>query len=205
MIRAVLGSIRRRWYIALPGVVAAGLLAVGAWLAIPPTFERSASQFLVPPPALVSESTSPNPYLYLGGLTAAADVLVRAVGSENVDAEIRATYGDVDVQVGRDPTTAGPVILITVNAGTDAQAAEVLEMLLDRTRAELHSLQLDDVVSDSQRITVQPITIDQQGTQRQRTRLVSAAFVGGSAFVLTVVLAVGVDGLMRNRHRRDGP
>lgn len=201
MIRDVLRSLWRRWYISLPGALLAGLLAAGAWLAIPPSYERSASQFLVPPQAILPSEEATNPYMYLGGLTYAADVLVRAVGSENVRAEIARSYDDVEVEVTRDPSTAGPVILITVNAPTDEDAKDVLEILLERSRAELRDLQMEDVVSISQQITVQPISVDQQGAMKQRTRLIATVGAGGLVLGMAVVLAAAVEGLSSGRRR----
>lgn len=201
MIPDVLRSLWRKWYISLPGVLLAGVLAAGAWLAVPPSYERSASQFLVPPQVLLPGEEATNPYMYLGGLTYAADVLVRAVGSENVRAEIARSYDDVEVEVRRDPSTAGPVILIIVTAPTDEVAGDVLEILLERTRTELSDIQVEDVVSASQQITVQPISVDQHGKRQQRTRLMAAVGAAGFVSGVAVVLAVAVDGLSGGRPR----
>ena len=73
MIRAVMVSLGRRWYITLPGLLLAGLLAFGAWYVVPPSYQRSASEFLVPGTGSLPENA--NPFLYLSGLSQVADVL----------------------------------------------------------------------------------------------------------------------------------
>lgn len=201
MIRAVMESLRRRWYITVPGILLAGLLAVGTWYVVPPTYQRSASEFLVPGSGSLPENA--NPFLYLSGLSQAADVLVNAVGSDNVASEIKQSYPGAVIQVSRDPSTAGPVILVTAEARSDADAAQIVDFLLARTRTELEVLQAGDKVSTSQLITVRTLTVDREGTVRLRTRMLAAAGVLAASAILAIVLAVLVDGLTsRKRARR---
>jgi hypothetical protein len=200
MIRAVLGSLWRRWYITFPGLLIAGLLAVGAWFVVPPSYERSASEFLVPGSSPVPEIA--NPFLYLNGLTQAADVLVRAVGSNNVAREIERSYPGAGIEVLRDPSTAGPVILITVNARSDADAAQIIDILLKRTRTELEDLQAGYSVPSSDLISVKPITIDQKGIVREGTRLLATGGVLAAGAILAILVAVVVDGLASRRPRK---
>ena len=200
MIRAVRGSLWRRWYITFPGLLIAGLLAVGAWFVVPPTYERSASEFLVPGSG--SLPVKANPFLYLNGLTQAADVLVRALGSNNVASEIQRSYPGAGIQVLRDPSTAGPVILIIVNARSDADAAQIIDILLKRTQTELEDLQAGYSVQSSDLISVKPLTIDQQGTVRPRTQLLATGGVLAAGAILAILVAVVVDGLASRRPRK---
>ena len=72
-------AIRRWWLVALLGLV----LSVGgsglAYTLIGAEYQRSASQVLVPGDNAVPEGG--NPFIYLGGLEQAADVLVRAAAA----------------------------------------------------------------------------------------------------------------------------
>lgn len=202
MIGSVWAALGRRWYITVPSLVLAAVLAGVAWQLVPPTYERSASQLLVPGAGTVPARG--NPYFYLSGLAQAADVVVRAVGSENVEEEIDRSFDDVEIEVMRDPSTAGPMILIIVDAPSDADAAEVLNILVARTRSELESLQASDHVAPSDRILAQSITVDQQGTLRQRNRIVATGAVGAIVAVLGLLGAALVDGLAARRRRRTG-
>jgi hypothetical protein len=199
MIRAVLGSVWRRWYITFPALLIAGLLTVGAWFLVPLSYERSASEFLVPGSGSVPENA--NPFLYLNGLTQAADVLVRAVGSSNVVREMQRSYPGAEIQVLRDPSTAGPVILIIVNARSDADAAQIIDILLKRSQTELEDLQAGYGVKSSDLISVRSLMIDQQGTVRPRTRLLATGGVLAVGVILAILVAVVVDGLASRRPR----
>lgn len=200
MIGRVWEALWHRWYITVPSLVLAALLAGAAWLLVPPMYERTASQLLVPGAGTVPARG--NPYFYLSGLTQAADVIVRAVGSENVVHEIDRSFNGVEIEVTRDPSTAGPVILIIVDAPSDADAAAVLNLLVQRTKVVLEDLQASDNVAPSDRILVQSISIDKQGILRQRNRIVATAAVGAIVAILGLLVAALVDGLSARRRRR---
>lgn len=177
-----------RWYIIIPGILVAAALTAMTWFVVPPTYQRTATLLLVPGAGTVPDEG--NPYFYLGGLTQAADVVVRAVGSENLRRDIKSRFPGVAVQVTRDPTTAGPVILIVVEAADDESAAAVQNELVQRTSEDLRDLQKADRVPSSDRIQVRSVAIDAQGTLRNRSRMVLAAGVG--IFTLALLVAVSV-------------
>lgn len=181
-----------RWYVIIPGFLLAVALAIGAWLAVPPTYQRNATLLLVPGAATVPEDG--NPYFYLAGLTQAADVVVRAVSSENVKRDIADQYPGVGFQVTRDPTTAGPVISVVVDAPNDAAAEAVVASLVERAGDDLERLQAEDNILPSYRIQLRAVAVDDHSTMRERTRLVAAAGVGalamGAVGLLAVILAV---------------
>lgn len=190
----------RRWYIVLPGVLIAAALAFGTWSAIPPGYERSSTQLLIPGEASMPEGA--NPYLFLGGLAPAADVLVRAVGAENVVNDVTAQQSGVQIEITRDTSTAGPVIVIVVTAATDAAAEEVLGLLVDRTESVLTELQETENIAVQNRVSVLPITIDSQSILQQRTRYIASGAVGLAGLALTLIIAGLVDGYSQQRKRR---
>lgn len=183
----------RRWYILVPGFVLAAALAFGAWEVIPPKYERTATQLLLPGNRSLPDNA--NPYYYLGGLTQAADVLVRALSSDNVMNEVERQFPGAGVQVTRDPSTSGPVVYIVVSARSDEQAAQVMELMVERTATELDALQSDNRAARADKITIVPVSIDQQSTLRQREKLVSTVAVFGFICALTVLVAALVEGL----------
>lgn len=195
-----LRGLLRRWYIVVPGLILAVAVAIGAWTVVKPAYERTATQLLIPGQLSLPENA--NPFLFLGGLSNAADVLVRAVGSESVVNDILEHEQGVEVQVSRDGSTSGPVVLITVTALSDAQAASVLAAMVDRTGTELAALQDAERIPSGNRITVMPITIDDTSTLQQRDRLVAAVGAGILVAAVAIVLASLVDGLARQKRRR---
>lgn len=188
----------RRWYILLAGMLLAVGAAAGVWLQVSPGFERTASLVLLPGRASLPEPGH-NPYLYIGGLTQAADVVVRAVGSKNTLHEITEDFPGTAVEVTRDPTTAGPLIRIAVTAPSDDEAAAVLALLVERTGTELELLQNAELIPDNDRISIVPVTIDAQSEPKNRTRLILSAGAGIAVVGLTLVLAAMLEGLSRRR------
>jgi hypothetical protein len=190
----------RRWYIVIPGILLAAALAAGAWSVIPPGYERSSTQLLIPGAASMPEGA--NPYLFLGGLTPAADVLVRAVGSENEKNDVIEEYPGVEIKVTRDVSTAGPVVLIAVTAASDADAEEVLGVVVNRTETLLDQLQETEKIAETNRVTLLPVTVDSQSLLDQRNRFLAVAGVGLAGTALTLIVASLVEGLSVRRKRR---
>lgn len=199
-IAETLRSLLRRWYIVVPGLLAAAALVVGMWHVQKPEYQRSATQMLLPGTASVPDGG--NPYIYIGGLTQAADVVVRALGSRNVIEDVVGDRPNVEVEVSRDPSASGPLILVSVTAGSDADAEAVLARLVTRTTRVLGDLQDQEDISAASRIKIIPVAIDETSVLMQRDRLIAAAGAGLGAVALTLVLAVGVDGLVVARARR---
>ncbi|RLK47944.1 hypothetical protein C7474_2543 [Microbacterium telephonicum] len=195
-----LRGLRRRWYIVVPGIVLAIAIAGAAWVSIGPAYERSARQLLIPGETSVPEGG--NPYLYIGGLSQAADVVVLAVGSANTLADVAERYPGTDVQVTRDTSTASPVIVVTATGPSDAAVGAVVGWLVDDTAAVLDRLQDEQGIAADNRISVNTITVDDHSTVQQKNRLTMTALVGAGVVVVTIIAASLIDGLLISRARR---
>lgn len=196
----ILRGLLRRWYVVVPGVLLSAALALTAWTSIGPSYERTARQLLLPGTTSIPEGG--NPYLYIGGLSQAADVVVLALGSNNVLDEIAQEHPDVEVEVTRDTSTSSPVIVITVTGPSDAEAEAVLDVLVDRTAVVLTDLQDQEQIAADNRITVNTVTVDGQSVVQQKDRMITAAGVAVGGVVVSIVLAALVDGLVVSRRRR---
>lgn len=190
----------RRWYILLPGTLIAAVLALSVWSIVPPGYERSSTQLLIP--GAQSIPAGANPYLFLGGLTPAADVVVRAVGSENLLNEVDETHPGVKIELTRDMSTAGPIILTVVTANSNAAAEEVLGFLGERTTQVLNEIQETEGIAAENRMTVLPVTIDNQSVLKERNRFLAAGAAGLLVLTLTLLVSGLVDGLNLRRKRR---
>ncbi len=195
-----LRGILRRWYIVVPGILLAVSGAVGAYTVIQPGYERTATQLLMPGEGTVPPGVT-NPYLYLGGLTQASDIVVRVMQSEDVAGKVVADYPGTEVVVQRDPTVSGPVIQIIVTAQTDEAAAGALAVLVEQSGVVLERLQDDQSVTRDDRMSISTLTHDMSSTLQQKTRLIMSAGVGAGLVALTLVVASLVDGLSRRPHR----
>ena len=197
-----LRGLLRRWYIVVPGIVLAVAAAIGAFATVEPGYERTATQLLLPGEGTVPKGTT-NPYLFLGGLTQAADIVVRVMQSDEVLGPVVSEYPGTEVQVQRDPMVSGPVIQIVVTAKSDAAAEGSLAALVDQTAVVLAQLQTAQNVDTDDMMTVSTLTMDTTSSLQQKTRLVISAGVGLAVVVLTLLLASLIDGLSR-RTRRSG-
>jgi hypothetical protein len=200
----ILHSIRRRWYLLIVGLIATVAVGAFAYRDAEPTYQRSASELLVPAEQTVPEGG--NPFLYLGGLAQASDVLVRALGASDLQAPIQSEFPGTSVIVERDVSTSGPIIIITVEGKNDADVGEVFERMLSATPDTLNALQAQADVPRESQITILPITIDPGSTTNDKGRLQIAALVIAGGLVGTILLIALVDGLILalGRRRRRG-
>lgn len=196
-----LRSLIRRWYIVVAGMVLAATAAYGAWTHVSPAYERSSSQLLLPGKGLMPTNAS-NPYLYIGSLTQAADVVVRVVGTNDTVTKIMEQNPGTQIVVQRDPTDSGPVILITVTATSDRVAAETLRTMVAQTSIQLAKLQDSEGIVGHDRISVETLTLDQKPTLQQKKRLVMTGGAAIGILVFSMVVASLFDGLLRARSRR---
>jgi hypothetical protein len=211
-IAETLRGLLRRWYVVIPGLLLAAVAAGYCWLNVPPTYQRSASQLLLPAEATLPEveikddegeieTLAPNPFLYLGGLNTAADVLVSAVRGAPAVAEAALQHEGAEIEVGRDPMSSGPMLLITVTAPSDAAAAELIDTMLIQTEAVLEQLQTAQRVPETSRVLIAPIAVDTESVLGTKERMLTAAGAGAGLALLTLVLGAAVDGLVRRRRR----
>ena len=196
-----LRGLLRRWYIVAADCVITAAIALGAWFAIPTGYERTATQLLIPGATSMPEGA--NPYLFLGGLSPAADVLVRAIGSQEVLDDVVNQHPGVRIEISRDTTTPGPIIVITVTAGSDAAAKEVLGLLIDRTATVLNDFQQAENIPVRNRVSVIPVSVDTQSVPQLRSRLLGTAAAGIVGLVLTLLIAGIVDGASQRKRQRE--
>lgn len=196
-------SLRRRWYLVLAGlVVTAGLTAVVS-SSVPPIYQMQASVVLVPGKSVIVEGG--NPFLYLSGLVQARDVLVRTLGSTEVQAPIASRYPGATVAVQADATTSGPMVVISAEAQRPQAARGALHAMLTALPTQLVRLQDEVGAPTTARIKPLTLTVDNEATAvtKGRTRAVLAVVAVG--IVATVLLTGLADGLLLARSLRRRP
>src|SRR5215218_5986643 len=119
--RDVLAGLRRRWVVVLCGILATAALCGIVVSRVAPALEMSSSVVLVPGRATIVEGG--NPFLYLGGLSQARDVLVRVLAADEMHEWAAGKGGDV--VFAADVTTSSPVMTITVTGSTAAGARAI--------------------------------------------------------------------------------
>src|SRR5882757_7286153 len=114
----------RHWYLTIAGVILTlGLCALAASY-VPAKHQAKADVLLLP--AAKSVGTGGNPYLELGGLDQAADVLAKAMSDSSTADSLAGAGFTGTYTVERDPTTSSPMVLVT---GTDKSAASAMTMM----------------------------------------------------------------------------
>lgn len=193
-------TLARRWYLTVLGI----LLTVGVciWVAaiVPPTYEARANVLLLPPESSVS--TGGNPYLQLGGLTQVVDVLAKALSSQAMTDQVGQQHPSATFIAESDFTTSGPILVLTADDRTAAATRAVLGELNKAVPSSLEKLQSGLGIARRAQITSMVLTIDDEPTPIQKTRirvLVASAAIG----LIGTALLVGLtDGMIRRRRLR---
>ena len=180
---------RRRWYVVLLGLMMTMGLVLLALRLVPATYESTADVLLLPAKTTVGPGN--NPYLALDGLQTIADVVSRAMVDETSVRSVEAAGGSDRFEVSADPTTNGPVILISVDEESGAAAENTLGLVLDRLPTTLQSIQQDAGVPQAFRITSLEITENAPvEVRKSQLRAALVALAGGIALTLLVVSIV---------------
>lgn len=186
-LRDLYASLKRRWYLAVLGALLTASLAFVVYFQAPVKYEATGSVALVPPATAVISGD--NPFLYMGGLEQALGILTAKLNSDEVQRDIVGKYDAVTYSTIRDPSTNGPIVLVTVTGATAGEALGVLTDVLAAVPQNLNSLQDSLNVSENSKITSMPLSSDEEAkidsSTRTRTVLTLAAVGGAGTLLLT--------------------
>lgn len=199
-LRTVLASLGRRWYLVVAGILITGLLCMAVQISAPEKYKSQASLVLMPSSQSIGDAG--NPYLYLGGLSEALDILIRKITSQPVMERLLANFGSASYTAEPDRGTSGAILVITATADNPEETMAVLKAVMDETPRSLNEMQESLNVAVPARITTMGLLIDRKAVPevKARTQLVFVAGAGGLA--LTLALSVLVDGVLMTRTRR---
>jgi hypothetical protein len=194
-------ALLRRWYpIALGLVITAALCAL-AYVEVPPRQEMSSSVLLMPPQTAYDKDKGGNPYLVLGGMEAAVDVVAREMSGETLEQQAKAMGAD-SFTLERDSTTPAPILLIKV-AGKSPEGAQAgLTLLTEEVPKALTRLQDAVHVPQNALISSTVVAASVQPTVVRSSQLRALMMAGAGGLMLTLLLMVGVDNVLRSRRRR---
>jgi hypothetical protein len=195
-------SLLRRWYLVLFGLLLTAGLAWAAFQTIPVTYESRASMVLLPPK--ISTEPDGNPYLYLGGLGQALDVLTRSLDADAERERLEDAHPEATYEAIADTTTSGPIMLITSTASTPAGARNLTAAVLEAVPTVLSDLQTDLGVPVDSRITVMTLSVDTAATVDAKLRTQALGALIAAGVTLTILLTGLLDGLLRSRRSRPG-
>lgn len=190
----------QRWYLTLIGLLITVTLCGLAALAVPVKYQAKAQILVLPPHTSVG--TGGNPYLALGGLQAASDVLARAMSDGKTFQLLRSEGITGTYTVARDLTTSGPILLVAAADSTPEGALSTLNGILAQAAPRLAALQDDLNVPQSTRLTSDVFTQDTAASTQRKSqiRAVLVGFAGG--LFVTIMLVSAADSVLIRRRRR---
>jgi hypothetical protein len=185
----------RRWYILIGGLLLTAGIALGTALAVPAAYEAQATVLLVP--GRDSIPASGNPFLYLGDLGQARDVVVRTLDAEATRAMVQGDQPGADYSVAGDPNSSAPLISMVALGDTPLGVQQTREAMLNTLPKVVSEIQERAATPENARFTSLIISADSPVTanRKAQVRLIVAAVVLGT--LVTLFATVGVDVLLR--------
>lgn len=190
----------RRWYLVLFGLAVTGAMCAAANYLVPPSYDARGSMVLMPPTANVGEDG--NPYLLLGGMSEALDVLVRQANSPSVRDRVLDDFGSATYTVEADRTTSGSIVVVQSTADTEAESLELLEEAMQTLPATLDHMQDELAVSQEQRIDMMSVVVDTEATLNIKQTLQVVGVAGLIGLSGTFMVTALLDGLLLQRRER---
>lgn len=203
--RDLIASLARRWYLVVAGLVATVGLSLLTLALVPVSYEASSSLVLLPPKSSVGAHG--NPYLYLGGLSQALEVLSVRLGSESVRRNIEIGRPGSTYVAKPDDTTSGPILVVTGTGPTPGSATTMVAAVVKTVPTSLETLQDELSVPRPSRISAMTLSVDSTAVLDDKNRSRLTLLVAAAGVVGTCLLTGLFDGLLLSRRsgRRKRP
>lgn len=193
--------LRRRWLLVLIGFLMTVGLSGAAYMFFKPTYEVMGTVLLLPP-ASAAVNGSVNPYLQLGGLRQAVDLVGVALSDQSTQLELRAISKDVEFTVQADVRTSSPLLVIDVKDSSPETAVRIRDLLVARVPLRLEEMQQALGVSPKDRVTTSVLTLDVEAVEVGKNRLRAAVVAAAGGLVMTLGAATLWDARRLRRPRR---
>jgi len=209
-LRDLIAALLRRWRFVVVGVLLTAIIGAGLAFLIPASYVAKTSMVLLPPVSVVGAGG--NPFLFLGGLGQALDVLTENLGSDTVRERIEEAHPGAKFAVSADTSTTGPILIIESNAASADEALAVTQEVADQAPVSLASLQSKLSVPERSRITMAEVAVDAEPEVDQKNRIQSIVAVAIVGLFATLLLAGYRDNRIASRRSQstsaatpDGP
>lgn len=196
-------ALRRRWYVAMVGLIVTAGLAWVAYDKVPPSYTSTAEVLLLPPPTSVRDGG--NPYLNLGGLDAAGDILSKAMSDDTTSQELKAAGAAGKFRVALDSAAAAPMVLVTAEAPSATTSLMTLGLVLDRMPATLADVQIRAKVPPNALITSTILTRTGDPVQSLKPVARAVGVAVGAGLVLSLLATGLIDAFLIRRRAAVNP
>jgi hypothetical protein len=202
-LRMVGWALIRRWYAALGGLIVVGAVCALAYVSVPADYKASGSLVLLP--SAQSVGSGGNPYLFLGGLGQAMDVLTRRMAAAETVEKFSAQYQKMSYTALPDVTSGSSILVVAVKARSAATAEQALAAILADVPTELTTMQDSLHVPATSRISSMPVAEPSPPVRDTKGQIQAVGAVGAAGTVLVVLFTALLDGLLlRQKRRREG-
>lgn len=196
-LREMLQGLLRRWYIFLGLLLFVMISAYMAYQAVPNSYSAKASMVLMPPQSSVGANG--NPYLLLGGMSQALDLLSAKLTAAETQVPIAAANPNISFDILPDRTNSAPVLLATVRGENQTEVMEALDDVQAAIPRTLTALQDSQAVPASSRIGLMALVRDTKPASDTKSKTVSVLFTAGGGAMLAVLLTGLIDGRLLAR------
>lgn len=199
-LRDLMRSLVRRWYLVFTGLVLTGVAAVCLFNTLPVSYHSGASMLLLPPQTATGKDG--NPFLQLGGLNQAVDVLTRTLTSDQERKPLLKENPGATFTIAADGTTSGPIFIATSTASTGAESTKMMNDVVAAVPVALATIQSGLSVKPLSQINMVVISQDQKPMLDSKTRIQALAGIIAVGIALTIIITGLIDGLLGSRRRR---
>ncbi|MFF1879648.1 hypothetical protein [Leifsonia sp. NPDC058230] len=196
----------RRWYVLVAGLILTGGLVMAVLRIIPLTYDVQSSVLLLPPRQTASANgpvtDGGNPFLNLGGLDVVAGVLSKSLMDSASVESIVPKGSHAEYTVEPDPSVSGSVLAVTASDRTPAGAFSTLDSVLALTTTRLKALQDEVNATGGSQVRLMVITDNTVAEPNTSALVRTLIVVVAAGLVITALLAISVDALLRRRKTR---
>lgn len=177
-IRTILRSTGRRWYFVIIGFGHDVGSVFSGPTKHPEKFKAQASTVIMP--SAHSVGVDGNPYLNLGGMGEALDILTRRLSAEDIRGKIADEFANASYTAETDRGTSGAILLITATSPNPDESLGTMRAVMDQAPLVLENMQGALNVPEESRISTMTLLVDSQATpeSKARTRVLLVAAAG---------------------------
>ncbi|MFJ4265385.1 hypothetical protein ACIPY1_02390 [Paenarthrobacter nicotinovorans] len=153
-------------------------------------------------PSAHSVGQDGNPYLNLGGMGEALDILTRRLSSEEVRKQIATDFPNATYTAETDKGTSGAILLITATSPDPNDSLGTTQAVMKAAPTLLGQMQEALNVPETSRISTMTLLVDSKATPetKARTQILLISAAGGVG--LTLIMVVLIDSLLKTRATR---
>ncbi|WP_255769401.1 hypothetical protein [Pseudarthrobacter sulfonivorans] len=143
-----------------------------------------------------------NPFLFLGGMNQALDILSVEMSGPDTAGPILSAHQGVSYVAEPDRSSSGSVIRLAVEGDNPDRVTAALRDVVALVPGVLTSMQDEQNVPEKARIGLMPLVLQDTPIEDTKTRTVSVVAVAGGGVAMSILLAGLIDGRLLARALR---